>query len=290
MISKKLKFAPFYLLSALPLSVLHGLSNMIFFILYYIVQYRKKVVTQNLNNAFPNKTKKERNTIRKKFYLHFCDVMIESLKMLTISETEAKKRFRVNNPEIIQQLYNNNKSIILYSGHYANFEWLAFIPLYTPHKLIALYRKQSSSYFNDFMLTVRNCFGMECVEAKKGYKAILKHKKNNTLTMSYVVGDQRPKPWSSWHNVQFLNQNTPFLVGADRIAKKSNQVVIFPYVKQLKRGYYELDFKILEDNITTNKGYELVDKYAKILEQQITEAPEFWFWTHKRWATIRPKF
>lgn len=278
-----IKFFPFYLLSITPIAFLYVLSDLLYIMLYHLLRYRRKVVNNNLTNAFPDKSEQEIRRIEKKFYRHFCDIWFESIKVLTISKAEIFKRFRVINPDLIEKYFKEKRSVILYMAHQGNWEWLAFLPLLLPHHVMALYQRQSNNYFDELMKRIRERFGVNCVESDKGYRAILNFKQQDIHTLTYILGDQSPKKEMTKHWVPFMNRETAFLIGADRIAKKSNQVVVFPAFKKTRRGYYELEFNVLEEAPAHNKHFEIVDRYARLLEETITESPELYLWSHNRW-------
>lgn len=279
----KLKYIPFYLISILPMFVLYFISDILFVILYRILGYRKEVVVVNLKNSFPHKSEKEQKIIEKKFYHHFCDLMVESVKTLTIGRKQLKKRFQIKDTILVNKLYAEGKSIILYTSHFGNWEWLAILPSYMPQQVTSFYKEQTSKYFDDLMKIIRERFGVICVESKKGYKAILTNQQKNVITLNIMVGDQSPTKESTKHWVKFLNQDTAFLPGADRIAKKSGQVVLFPSYRKISRGYYEVDFKIIEEESSNVKDDRIIDRYANLLETSITTSPELYLWSHKRW-------
>lgn len=279
----KIKFLPIYAFSLLPMFILYLLSDLTYFVVYYLIKYRRGVTYNNLKNSFPFKNENEIQAIEKAFYRHFCDIFIESIKILTISKKELHLRFIVRNPELIQKYYDKKRSITLYTAHQGNWEWLAFLPLFMPYQAIALYYPQSSKYFDTLMKIIRERFGVLCVESNKGYKTITGFSERNILTMSYIIGDQSPSGGSTKHWTQFLNQDTAFLIGADRIAKKRNQVVIFPSFSKTKRGVYEIEFKLIEEEPQLINSIEIIDKYAALLEEAILASPEMWLWSHRRW-------
>ena len=288
-INTKLKFAPFYLISYLPLSVLHAFSDIGFVLLFYVIKYRRRVVSENLSNSFPEKTKEERLKIEKDFYQYFCDLMIGTIKALTMSRADVKERFSIKNPELIQKYFKQKKSILMYTAHQGIWEWVTLMPLFLPYQMTSFYQPLSNGYFEELMKIIRERFGMICVPSNKGYRSILEFEKKNILTMNCVVGDQSPRSNSTKHWLNFLNQDTAFLIGGDRIAKKSNQVVVFPAFKRLKRGYFEVEFKLITEDPKSVKGYGIVDKYAAILEETIQESPSLWLWSHRKWKLKREK-
>lgn len=286
---KFIKFYPLYLFSLLPLPLLYLVSDIAFFFTYYLLKYRRKVVRGNLQNAFPNKSLPEIIRIEKTFFRHFCDVLFELIKTLTISKKTVFKNFSVKNSTLVEHYYKEKKDIILYGGHLGNWELTSHLPLFFPYQVTAFYQQLSNNYFNELMLLIRSRFGLVCIESKKGYKTLSKFRDENVLTMSMIVGDQNPRKNSSKYWTTFLNQETAFLVGADRIAKKMNQVVIFPLIKKIKRGVYEMELILIDENSKQRKGEEIIEKYIRILEEQINKTPELWLWSHRRWKLKKPQ-
>lgn len=269
----------------MPFWLIHTMARGAYVLVYYIVGYRKKVVIDNLQKSFPEKSTKEIKSITKKFYQHFCATFMESVKLLTISEKEIKKRFLIKNPELIQKFYDEEKSLILYGAHFGNWEWMTSLPLHVKYQFATFYQKQSSEYFDQFTIMNRSKLGTICVESQSGFKYLITNAKKKVLTMTYVIGDQSPMSKSTKHWVQFLNRETAFLIGADKMAKKLNHGIVYPKVVQPKRGYYELEF--IEINMEDEEQTP-VDQFAKLLEDNIKAQPELWLWSHKRWK-LKPE-
>lgn len=279
----KIKYAPVYLLSLIPFPLLYLISDLGYVFLYYVIRYRRKVVRKNILIAFQNKEEIFYRKIEKQFYRQFCDIMMETSKPLTISESEIKKRYKVTNPELIEKYYNEQKSILMYAAHTGNWEWFATIPTQIPHNMLTLYQPLTNGYFNGLMKLIRSRFGMECVESAKGFRTIMEYASKDVLTLSLLASDQRPGNRSPKHDTLFFGRPTSFLVGADRIARKSNQIVVYPEVKRKKRGFYELEFILISDDAASTKENEIIDRYAKILENAISKNPSLWLWSHNRW-------
>lgn len=271
------------MLSVLPMQILYVLSDTAYLFIYYIIQYRKKVVLKNLRKVFPEKSKDEINDISKRFYRHFCDVLFESLKTLTITKKEAKNRLRLKNPEILTGFLKNNRSILLYTAHQGNWELLVYLPLILTYPSNTFYRPLNNRYFNGLLLLIRERFGVTCVEKSKGYRTIIAQKNNSEVVMNCIIGDQSPKRNSAIHWCDFFNRKTAFYLGANTISMKTNNVVLFPRFTKIKRGYYQLCFELIEEFPSRSEGYEIVDKYATCLENAITQSPEMWLWSHRRW-------
>lgn len=285
---KSLKFLPLYALSVIPFPILYLLSDLTYGVLYYGIKYRRAVVRANLKSSFPDKSEQEIQQIEKKFYRHFCDMSFESIKALTISKKTMKKRVRIKNKVLVNELFRQKRHVLLYTAHYGNWEWLSFLPVLIPYEIKTFYRQLSSSYFDEIMLKLRSRLGAECIESNNGYKAMYKYHRSEQLTMTCLIGDQCPTRKSAMHWVSFLNQDTAFFTGPDRIARKFDQAVLFPSMKKIKRGYYEVEFVEIEPDPVQSTQDAIVDKYAHVLEHSIREMPELWLWSHRRWKLAKP--
>ena len=280
----KIVLSPLFLVSMFPLWIQYRVSDFIYFITYYVVGYRKKVVAQNLENSFPGKDKKELTSIAKRFYRHLCDVFFESLFLLTISKKNAKNRYQINNPEVIEKLKNENKSMIMATNHYANWEWGSIFSLYYPEfKALPVYRPLSNKMFDRFFLYLRSRFGATPVPMKQTLRTLITIQREKTLFGLYSLGDQRPGIEDLNYWTTFLNQDTPIITGIEKLAKKFNLAVVFMDIDKIKRGEYQTTFKLISDKPKDEPDYAITEKYARMLEQMILRKPELWLWSHKRW-------
>ena len=270
----------------LPMPVLYLLSDFLFILAFYFPGYRKRVVFNNLHNAFSEKTDHEVRRIARSYYHHMCDSFIESFAALNMSERELKKRFVWKNPELLKQYYDKGKSVVAIFGHYGNWEWLSTLPLYTDYKVLALYRPLSNVYFDRFMKKLRQKFGLQTVSVIRSYSVILHYHNEQIPTVTFFLGDQRPKKKHIRYWTTFLNQDTPVMLGSEQIAKRLDQVVVFFKISKLKRGHYEVEIiPVAEDPLST-KMYEITERHTRLLEEQINERPQYWLWSHKRWKHI----
>ncbi len=269
-------------LTYLPLGILYGISDFLYLVLYKLVKYRQKVVRANLVNSFPEKSKAEIDSIEQAFYSHFFDLIVESVRLFGSSEAELKMRNKIMNPEVMNALFDEGKSIILVGGHYNNWETgAAILSAQVKHHIVGIYAPLSNQFFNTEILKSRERFGMEML-SKKIVKAGFEHNKEK-LTATIFATDQSPTYSKSVHWTMFLNQPTAVLVGSEVFAKEYDYPVVFMYVTKVKRGYYEMEAKLLEKNPTQTHAGEITEKHTRWLEQMIQETPQYWLWTHKRW-------
>ncbi len=274
-------------ISLLPYPLLYGVSDFFFVIFYYLVGYRKKVVTDNLRKSFPEKSEKEIKTIRRKFYHHFCDLVFESLKNFSITRKQAESRMRTLNPEIYEELHRQGKSVILCGGHYCNWElWAVATPGFFKHKLIAIYKQLSNPYFDQKMRVTRGRFGLDMISTKEFGNYFQEHRED--LTVSVFAIDQSPSNPKKCLWIDFMGRETATHYGAEKYANMFNYPVVFGHLKKVKRGHYEVQYELVTMNPENLAYGELTQQMHRLLEVDVRKAPEFWLWTHKRWKHKRP--
>lgn len=272
-----------WLISILPFKLLYAFSDVLYVFIYKVFGYRKKIVKENLNLVFPNKSKEEIDRITKTFYHHFCDMMVESIKSLTISEAEIKKRFTFTNIEEIHKIEKANKSIVLMCGHYASWEWVFILQKYIKQKGYAVYKRLANRYFDRLVKRIRARYNSYLITTKETIPILTEAKNRGELTINGFISDQSPKANKAFHWNEFMGIKVPIHTGAEMLAKKLDMAVVFFRVKKLKRGYYETTFETITLNPNEYKDYEITDLFLKLVEKQIHQAPEYYLWTHKRW-------
>ena len=269
-------------ISKIPFSILYLFSDFLFFLAYYVVGYRKKVVLSNLQNSFPEKNKKEIKLITKGFYRNLADVIVETLKVITISRKNLDSRVKINNKEVLYEYIAKNESVIVLTGHQCNWEWL-FISgcsqLTMPIR--GIYKFINNPTFENLMLDARSRFGEKPIEMQKSFKVFVKRK--NIPTAYGMIADQSPMPNENNLHLTFLNQDTPFFRGPDRFAKILNFNVVFWGMKRIKRGYYEINLEKISEPPYKKDNMEILEKFRDKMEDLIKENPSDWLWSHKRW-------
>ena len=276
-----------WMLSLLPFRILYIISDALYIVAYYVLGYRKTVVVSNLKNAFPEKSNQEIRFIAKQFYKHLCNVIFETIALLTMSEQTMKRRVTYRNIEIFDDLYKKDKHVCVITGHYGNWEWICSSPLWLQHKSVTLYQPLKNKHFDKLMSKLRTKFGAEIIPKREGVKRILQLHKQETLTASLFIGDQTPMKHEIQYWTTFLNQDTPVYLGIEKIARKSNQAVVFLSPKKIKRGYYEIEIIKISENGKETKPYEITEAHVNLLEKTIRSKPEYWLWSHRRWKHVR---
>ena len=271
-----------WLISRLPMFILYLISDFFYVLLYYVFGYRKEVVLKNISYAFPEKSEEKKQKIAKKFYKHFTDIMIESIKSFSISEKEILKRYKYKNPELVNKYAKEGKSIALVSAHLANWEWSISTPLVLDIDIFGAYNKLRNETFEKTLRENREKFGIKGATTANFIK-LIKHNFENNVQGAYILlSDQSPHIEKTFHWGTFFGVKVPVHSGAEMLAKKNDLVVINYRAKKIKRGYYETDFELITENPKEYKDYDITDKFLRITERNITEQPEFYLWSHNR--------
>jgi KDO2-lipid IV(A) lauroyltransferase len=275
-------------ISLLPYPVLYAFSDFLYLAIYYVVGYRKKVVLKNIQRSFPLLTPAEHVALSKKFYRHFCDLVVESLKIFTMTEAEVKARMKIVNPEFVNSYFEKGQDLILAGGHFNNWELFA-VAIAAPlkHETCAIYQPLKNKFFDAKMQETRGKYGLKLISTKSVKPFFDRQKSIPTMTIFAI--DQAPGRKSSSYTMQFLNQKTQVLFGTEKYSKTYNCPVVFGRINKLKRGYYSFEFtEIIENPADKNHG-EVTEYITRLLEKDINANPEFWLWSHKRWKSKSAK-
>ena len=272
-----------WLISILPFKILYLISDGVYILLFHIIGYRKKVVTSNLKLVFPDKTETEIKIIRKKFYHHLCDMFLEMAKTMTISRKQLKKRFVIKNPEELKRLESLDKSVLLMYGHYASWEWSVELQNHAKYKGLGVYKRLENRYFDKLVRDIRSKFGTSLISTKEIISLINENEEKGNRTITAFLSDQSPRLTKEVYWGNFMGIEIPCFTGAERLAKRLDLNIAYLKVTKIKRGYYEAEIMTLAENSKDYKDYELTDMFLREVEKQIYDAPEYYFWTHKRW-------
>lgn len=273
-----------YPLSVLPLFLLYGISYLFYLIIYYIVRYRKKVITQNLANAFPNKSKKEIKRLTRSYYLHLAQIAAEMLKMLTISKKSLLKRYKCDNPELVNHYFEQGKSVILMSSHYNNWEWMVLsLSMQYRHHGVGVGKANSNKVFEKLINRARTRYGTEVVFADHVRETYEQYEQNGDKIAYMMLSDQSPANVHKSYKTMFLNQPSAMIYGAEYFAKKYNIPVIYYAVIKDRIGCYHIENKLITDKPCEMGNGEIIERYTHLLEKTITDKPDFWLWSHRRW-------
>jgi KDO2-lipid IV(A) lauroyltransferase len=272
-----------WLISILPFRIFYWFSDFVYFLVYHVIGYRRKVVRANLALTLPHLSDAERKEIERKFYQHMCDMFLEMIKTMSISPEEMEKRFTITNMDLFHEYENKGKSVVLVASHYASWEWLLTLNKRMLFNGVGVYKKIANPYFDKLVRKIRGKYDAELVETKKAIPLMAQNQRDGILSLYGLASDQSPKLDRIFHSMKFMGIEVPVHTGAEMLAKKYDLSVIFIKVKKVGRGYYEATIVPIADNPKEYENFEITEKYLREVEKQIYEAPEYYLWTHKRW-------
>ena len=267
------RFLSFFikLFSYTPFRVIYFISDWLYYFVYYVLKYRRRIVRKNLTESFNEKSEKEIKMIERQFFHFFVDMLLESVKLASMSKDEMKRRMVFKNLDEVNTVLRDGKSIGLYLGHYANWEWCSSIPLHLEGDVIGaqIYHKLKNENMDRLMLRIRERMGAHCVDMRKTARYATELITEHKNCIIGFIADQSPRWKDSRHFIPFLNHNVPVLTGTEKIIKHYGFEAFFLKVRRLKRGYYEAEFMRMHDNPQSLPDFELTSIYFDMLEQMI---------------------
>ncbi len=277
--------APIYALMLLPFPILYLFSDLLSFLAYHIIKYRRQVVRKNLQLSFPEKGIQELSVIEKAYYRNMIDVFLETFKSLVMTKASMVKRTKVKHADIIENLNQQGKSVVLMLGHVGNWEWGGFsYTCQTNQKIATLYHPLSNPFFNWLTHRLRVRFGMSLIPMQQSARDFLVNK-DTVRTIAFIADQSPPPEYAYW--MDFLNQETGFFTGAAKLALKYNMPVVYADVVRTKRGHYEVIFSLITDKPVEKTINDITHQFAKLLEKSIQINPPIWLWSHRRWKHKR---
>jgi Kdo2-lipid IVA lauroyltransferase/acyltransferase len=279
-----------WLLHLLPERILYMFSDLLYLLMYHVAGYRKKVVFENLRKAFPDLTESEIKIIAKRFYHHLCDLLLESAVFPFYTESKAKQRFTIKNPELLNGLYSKGKMAMAVLGHYGNWEYLSSLGFSIDYPVVAIYKPLRNRHFDKMITKNREAFGVIPVPMEKIARRLIAYKKENNPVMTLFLGDQRPLYDQIHYWTKFMGRDTPMYLGTEKLAHKLDAAVVFLKIRKLKRGRYEMETELICEGPEGFEPYEITERHKEILENLIREDPAYWLWSHNRWKYSYEQF
>lgn len=288
----RLFFALWYVVSLMPLWVLYRISDALYYLVYYVVRYRRHLVRSNLTSSFLEKSAQEIVRIERNYYAWFCDYMVETLKMFSMSEKQMRRRMRFEGIDQINEDFRRKRSITVYLGHYCNWEWVSSLGLHIiPEGTAAqLYHPIENKVMDRLFLHSRGRFKAVSLEMKEAFQILAGWQKQGRYSVTGYISDQVPGFSSMHYWPMFLNHETPTYTGAERIARVLDTTVYYFDITRPKRGYYTVKAIKMCDNTKEVPKFGLTEQYYRLLEKSIQRAPAYWLWSHNRWKRTREQF
>ncbi|MDY2917505.1 MAG: acetyltransferase [Muribaculaceae bacterium] len=283
-----------FLVALLPFWVLYGLADVIYVLVHYVARYRRRMVRANLSACFPDMSEKERRAIERRFYRNFADYIVESIKLLHVSDKTMRRHISIEGTENVSAILGEGRSVCCYFSHTFNWEWAPAITLYMPAAVAdgvlfaQIYRPLRNKEFDALMLKVRSRFGSESISKRTTLRRMIELKRAGILSVTGYMSDQKPSHGDPIHIVRFLGRRTAVITGTETLARRMGQGVVFFDMHKERRGHYRLVIRPMAADASATEQYELTNHYFRLLEEAITRDPALWLWTHNRWKNTPP--
>jgi Kdo2-lipid IVA lauroyltransferase/acyltransferase len=273
------------LLSRLPFSILYALSDLLFFLSYHVVKYRRKLVWKNLKNSFPSASDERLRKIEKDFYKNLCDYAVELVKLLTISKEELALRVKFTNPEVLIDILKRGQSVLCLASHQFNWEWLLTAgSIVLPEQMDFVYQPVHSKFADRFSYACRTRFGAHGIKRDTVAREVIKRR--NILRKIALVGDQYPGHGNDKRfSTTFMHQPTVFFSGLNQLASITQYPVVYFAMRKIKRGYYQTKIVEIAKPPFEKENTDIITPYVAAVEKVIQADPAGWLWSHNRWKT-----
>lgn len=279
----------FYAIALLPFWALYALSDVLFFFFYHIVRYRRKLVDKNLAASFPEMTEAERHKISRKFYRNFTDYLVETIKVLHISDEEMKKRMEFVSLDTENDILMGDRSVAAYFSHCFNWEWATSVTLWMDAEkdkniyIGKIYRPLKNEGFDRLFLKIRDRFNSYSIPKKATLRRLLEVRREGRIWLVGFMSDQKPSHGDPTYVTTFLNHPTAMITGTETLARRLGAAAIYWDMEKLRRGYYRITCRLLADDVSKTEPMAVTEAYARMLETTIRRDPSIWLWTHNRW-------
>ena len=276
-------------LSRLPMRALYAFSNFLYLLAFYVVRHRHRVIREQLEKVFPDSSPAERELIHQRFLRNFCDVMVEVLKSVSMSEADMRAHVQIVNLEVARRYLDAGQSVMFVTSHLGNWEWLLHgVTLQLGYPVDAAYKPLHDQWAERLMLGIRSRFGARLVPAKDLLADFLRRR--GIVRAVAMNADQAPVSTDKRYWTRFLGQDTAFYIGAEQIARATRLPVIYAEVRRIRRGYYEVEFQLLWDGRETTAPNTVTERYARACEIDVLERPADWLWSYRRWRLKKPLY
>lgn len=280
------------LIAMLPLRILYGISDIMFLLVFYIIRYRRGLVARNLAICFPEKSPAELHRIERKFYRNLADYAVETLKLGHISDNEMRRRMVFENPEMIDSLFAQGRSIAVYFSHCGNWEWAPSVTLWSAYHddnnvdFCQVYRPLENEFFNRWFLKLRSRFGSISIAKREVFRDLLRIKRSGHLSITGFMSDQKPSHLDPAHIVEFLNRPTDVITGTETLARRTDMAVVYWDMYKERRGHYRIVTRMISEHPSKEPEFAITHRYMSLLEETIRRNPSIWLWTHNRWKKV----
>lgn len=277
----------------MPYSMLYVIADG-FYLLIRALGYRRRVVRNNIQTAFPEMTTAQHRQIERRFYRWLCDYFVETLKLLSVSPKTLFNHIEFRGTEQLEECFDRGQSCAAILGHYGNWELLSATGLAVkrhPDAVMGLiYHPLRSDLFDRLFIDIRQSKGGVCIPKKDILRYLVGYRREGRMSLFGYISDQAPK----WENIHlwlpFLHHDTPVFTGAERIMRKMQNAVFYVDMQRTCRGHYVVNFQLITTDPASLPEHQITRKFFQLLEQTIRRDPSCYLWSHDRWQRTHEEF
>ena len=268
----------------IPFSVLYRLSDFFSWLGYRILRAHLNVVRKNIQFIFPELTTKQQRTIEKQAYQNFFDIIVETIKSFSLTEEELKQRFIITNTDLLESLYQQNRSVVIFTSHFGNWEWPSLLPPPSSHAAYFVYKRQHNEFIDAYAKSIRSHRNVTLITRKQIARVLIKRRHQPTLYG--LTADQYPGRVQDQLTVNFFGRQISCLSGPERMAKQFNTAIVTGMTKRIRRGYYEMTLQTISETPNDTAPGELTQRCFDQLAESIRQQPGNWLWFHRRFKGL----
>ena len=286
----------------LPLSVHRFWARILAFFVEKVFRYRRDVVMVNLSRSFPDKSYREISDISHRFYLHFAEVITEAVWFGGRRGRKGRERLHKShlvemaNPGELNRLLAGSGQVMLMFAHTGNWELVTGLLNYSYGEKLDLeargleitYRRlsnnvsdQAVAYNRMAMLADLGFDGFVESFAVKQY--ICEHRDPGRAFL--LITDQYPYGGKGHVEVSFMNRKTLTMSAAAALAVQFDMAAVYMRYECREDGGYRMTLVPISEHAGGEDPSDLMQRYYRLLEQDLTAQPWNYLWTHRRWKT-----
>jgi len=276
-----------HLLALTPLQLLYVYADVLHFFVYRVFRWRLVLARSNIAGAFPELAPDEREAILRHSYRQMSRTLMETIWASRAPAAELKRRVQFENPELIEK-YRAKVSVVLLTAHVCNWEWLLLaagarfdVPI------DAVYKPLRLKAVDGFTRAMRGRFGGQPIPVDQVLFELLK--RGGQARAYGLLADQTPLKQAPKYWTRFLNRDTAFFLGPERLARYLDGPVLYVEMKRTELGHYRVHMQLLAEPPydAPDLGARLAQAYASRLEATIRAQPSDWLWIHNKWKYPR---
>jgi KDO2-lipid IV(A) lauroyltransferase len=268
----------------LGLKISRRLSILIAFMFYYIVPIRKQVTLKNLRKAFPEYSESQIKNIAFGSYKSFSITLVEMLFIPFMTRKQIENAIYCEDTELVKTYYERNKGLIVLSGHFGNWEYIALsvsAKINIPFHVVV--KSQRNPYVDAYLNRGRTRWINKIVPLGASIRKIYAELKDKNIVA--MVADQRGP--QEGMRVNFFGQQSSIYPGPAMLAIKTGAPILFGItIRQPDYSYIAQINEISTENLPVEEEkqiQEVSQRHMAFLESIIRKHPEQWLWMHNIW-------